>query len=206
MDKIVLLWSHFIGFFDTPIGIVGFIMLYTIWVTMLLPGLWPSMLGGFIYGQFLGTIAVFLGAFIGAEITFFLGRKIFRSWTQKRIANFPKFQAIEKAVSKEGLKLVFLTRLSPVFPFSLLNFMYGLTDVTLRDFTFGLSGILPGTILFCGLGSVAGDIAEFNSLLSQKKDITSILISILGLLATFAVVFFVSKAANNALQEFDSSK
>tara|TARA_B100000700_G_C14764023_1_gene723484 strand:+ start:241 stop:861 length:621 start_codon:yes stop_codon:yes gene_type:complete len=206
MDQFSLLWSHFIRFFDTPIGIVGFIALYAIWVTMLLPGLWPSMLGGLIYGQVLGTIAVFLGAFIGAEITFFLGRKIFRSWTEKRIANFPKFQAIEKAVSKEGFKLVFLTRLSPLFPFSLLNFMYGLTDVTIRDFTLGLLGILPGTILFCGLGSVAGDIGQFNGVLSADKDISSNLFRILGLLATCAVVFFVSRAANNALQEFDSPK
>ena len=204
MSDILFFWAQFIEFFDTPLGIFSFITLYAIWVVILLPGSFLSMLGGAIYGTFWGSIFVFLAAFLGAEITFLLGRKFFQSFIQARIAKFSKFQTIQKAVSKEGFKLIFLTRLSPAFPFSLLNLIYSLSEVNIRDFSFGLIGILPGTILFCGLGSLAGDIAQFNSVLNDKKDINSLLFSAFGLLATCAVVFIVSRASRNALQEFDS--
>ena len=76
--------------------------------------------------------------------------------------------------------------------------------LTSSDFTLGLFGILPGTILFCGLGSVAGDIAKFNQVLSDRKDIASSLLTLLGLCATAAVMYLVAKSAQKTLKEFDS--
>ena len=205
MIELKLILDNLIQFFDTPFGVTTFIFLYALWVIILLPGLWPSMLGGLLYGQFFGSIIVFFGACIGAEITFLLSRRFFQKWTQKRISNFPKFKSIQRAVSKEGLRLVIFTRLSPAFPFSLLNLVYGLSEVSFRDFNIGLIGILPGTILFCGLGSLAGDIAKFNEVLSSKEDITSYLFSIIGVLATLIVVYLSYRAARKALQELESS-
>jgi uncharacterized membrane protein YdjX (TVP38/TMEM64 family) len=113
----------------------------------------------------------------------------------------PKLQAVEHAVSREGLKLVLLTRLSPAFPFSLLNLVYGLSDVSLRDYTIGLVGILPGTLLFCGLGALAGDVARFGEVLSGRADPATWALRVVGLGATVAVVVLVGKAARRALQE-----
>jgi len=205
MIELKHLLANYFQFFDTSIGVVTFVCFYAVWVTFLLPGLWPSMFAGFLYGPLDGTFVVLIGAFLGAEISFFLGRKIFRSWTQKRIANFPKLEAIQKSVSQEGLKLIFFTRLSPAFPFSLLNFVYGVSEVSFRDFTLGLIGILPGTIVFCGLGSLASDIAEFREILTNREDFGSLLLSIVGLISTLVVVFIVSQSVRNTLQEFDSS-
>ena len=103
-------------------------------------------------------------------------------------------------MSREGLKLVLLTRLSPAFPFSLLNFAYGLSEVSLRDYTIGLIGILPGTILFCGLGALAGDVAGFGEVLSGEADAGTWALRIGGLLATVASVWLVGRAAQRALQ------
>lgn len=186
---------------QSPMGETFFVPLYAVWVSLLLPGVWASMLAGALYGIWLGSFLVFLGACIGAEIAFWLGRTLLRGWAQRRLADLPKLQAIQKAVSREGLKLVLLTRLSPAFPFSLLNFVYGLSEVSFRDYTIGLIGILPGTILFCGLGSIAGDVASFGDVLTGNKDLASSLMRLVGLIATVSVVWLVSRAARRALQD-----
>ena len=185
----------------SPAGALLFVPLYALWVTLLLPGVWASMLAGVLYGTWLGSALVFVGACLGALAAFLLGRSWLRGWALQRLERFPKLQAIERAVSKEGLKLVLLTRLSPAFPFSLLNLAYGLSEVSLRDYCLGLIGILPGTVLFCGLGSLAGDVARFGEVLGGEADAGTWALRVVGVLATLAVVWRVSRAARQALQE-----
>ena len=184
----------------SPAGALAFVPLYALWVTLLLPGVWASMLAGALYGTWWGSLIVFVGACLGAEAAFLLGRTWLRNWARRRLAAVPKLLAIEQAVSREGLKLVLLTRLSPAFPFSLLNFAYGLSEVSLRDYSIGLIGILPGTILFCGLGALAGDVARFGDVLSGEADAGTWALRIGGLLATVASVWLVGRAAQRALQ------
>jgi len=143
---------------------------------------------------------VFVGACLGAEAAFLLGRHWLRDWARRQLQRTPKLLAIEQGVSREGLKLVLLTRLSPAFPFSLLNLAYGLSEVSLRDYNIGLIGILPGTILFCGLGALAGDVARFGEVLSGEADAGTWALRIVGILATLASVWLVGKAAQRAIQ------
>jgi uncharacterized membrane protein YdjX (TVP38/TMEM64 family) len=184
----------------SPAGTVAFVPLYALWVTLLLPGVWASMLAGVLYGPLWGSVLVFIGACLGAEAAFLIGRHWLRGWTQRRLQSLPRLRAVEQAVSREGLKLVLLTRLSPAFPFSLLNLVYGLSEVSLRDYTLGLIAILPGTVLFCGLGALAGDVARFGSVLAGQADAGAWALRIVGLLATVAVVLVVGRAARRALQ------
>ncbi|MCF8141148.1 MAG: TVP38/TMEM64 family protein [Cyanobium usitatum Tobar12.5m-G36] len=188
----------------SPLGALAFVPLYALWVTLLLPGVWASMLAGALYGTWWGSLIVFVGACLGAEAAFLLGRTWMRNWARRRLAVVPKLLAIEQAVSREGLKLVLLTRLSPAFPFSLLNFAYGLSEVSLRDYSIGLIGILPGTILFCGLGALAGDVARFGEVLSGEADAGTWALRIGGLLATVASVWLAGKAAQRALGNRDA--
>jgi len=185
---------------SSPIGAAAFVVLYALWVTLLLPGVWASMLAGALYGTWWGSVLVFLGACLGAEAAFLLGRTWLRDWARRRLLAFPKLQAIGEGVSREGLKLVLLTRLSPAFPFSLLNFAYGLSEVSLRDYTLGLVGIIPGTILFCGLGALAGDVARFGEVLSGQADPATWALRVVGLLATVASVWLVGRAAQRAIK------
>ena len=188
----------------SPAGALAFVPLYALWVTLLLPGVWASMLAGALYGTWWGSLIVFVGACLGAEAAFLLGRTWLRNWARRRLAVVPKLLAIEQAVSREGLKLVLLTRLSPAFPFSLLNFAYGLSEVSLRDYSIGLIGILPGTILFCGLGALAGDVARFGEVLSGEADAGTWALRIGGLLATVASVWLAGRAAQRALGNPDA--
>lgn len=201
-----LLQSHLgdlLAALRSPLGGVAFIPLYALWVTLLLPGVWASMLAGALYGGLWGSLIVFVGACLGAEIVFLLGRGWLRPWARRRLSHSPKLQQIEQAVSREGLKLVLLTRLSPAFPFSLLNLAYGLSEVSLRDYSLGLLGILPGTVLFCALGALAGDVGHFQEVLSGRADPATWILRITGLLATVASVALVGRAARRALEEPD---
>ena len=184
----------------SPQGALLFIPLYALWVTLLLPGVWASMLAGALYGTWWGSVVVFVGASLGALLVFLLGRTWLRGWAQRRLAAAPKLRAVEQAVSREGLRLVLLTRLSPAFPFSLLNLAYGLSEVSWRDYSIGLIGILPGTVLFCGLGALAGDVARFHTVLSGEADPLTWAVRVLGVVATLAVVWLVNRVARQALR------
>ena len=198
-------WSNWLDvalpFLHSPLGVVVFIPVYALWVTLLLPGIWASMVAGLLYGTWSGSLIVFIGACLGAEATFLLGRHWLRDWTRARLERFPKLQAIEKAVSREGLKLVMLTRLSPAFPFSLLNLAYGLSDVKWRDYSLGLIAILPGTVLFCALGSLAGDAARFGEVLAGETSAGAWILRIIGVLATLAAVWLAGRAARQGLAD-----
>ena len=188
----------------SPLGALAFVPLYALWVTLLLPGVWASMLAGALYGTWWGSVIVFVGACLGAEIVFLLGRGWLRNWARRRLAATPKLQQVEQAVSREGLRLVLLTRLSPAFPFSLLNLAYGLSEVSLRDYSIGLLGILPGTVLFCGLGALAGDVARFQEVLTGAADPGTWALRLLGLVATVASVWLVGRAAQRALAQVEA--
>ena len=193
-------WQSWLPVLQSPAGALLFIPLYGIWVTLLLPGVWASRLAGALYGTWWGSLIVFVGACLGAEAAFLLGRTWLRDWAMRRLEALPKLQAVEQAVSREGLKLVLLTRLSPAFPFSLLNLAYGLSEVSLRDYTIGLIGIIPGTILFCGLGALAGDVARFGEVLSGEADPFTWALRVVGIAATVASVWLVGRAAQRALK------
>ena len=98
---------------------MAFVPLYALWVTLLLPGVWASMLAGALFGTWWGSLVVFVGACLGAEIVFFTRAGPAQGWARRRLAAAPKLLAVEQAVSREGLRFLLLTRLSPAFPFQL---------------------------------------------------------------------------------------
>ncbi|MEB3352622.1 MAG: TVP38/TMEM64 family protein [Cyanobacteriota bacterium] len=185
----------------SPLGAVAFVPLYALWVTLLLPGVWASMLAGALYGTLWGSVVTFLGASLGALLVFQLARGRMRPWARRQLETTPRLQAIEAAVSREGLRLVVLTRLSPAFPFSLLNLAYGLSAVSLKDYSLGLLAILPGTVLFCSLGALAGDVARFGEVLTGATDPYSWAVRISGIAATVLVSVLVTQVARRALRQ-----
>ncbi len=188
-------------FLTSPLGVIAFILCYICWVSVLLPGSWLSMLGGFIYGSFMGTIYVFIGATLGALLTFMSGRSLLRNWIQSRLNSFPKLQSIEKSIADEGLRLVILSRLSPVFPFGLLNLAYGLSEVTIKDFLIGLIAILPGTFVYCSLGSLAIEVSKFQQVIDHREDLGSFILSLVGIIATIIIVIVVLRLVRESLSK-----
>ncbi len=199
----MFLLEHILPFLQTTLGSILFIPFYAIWVSFLLPGVWASMLAGALYGTWIGSCIVFIGASIGALFSFILSRTILREWTQKKLSHNPKLLALEKAVNREGIKLILLTRLSPLFPFSLLNFAYGLSKVSIKEYSLGLIGIIPGTILFCNLGSLAGNINDFNMTLNNNQNFWTLGLRGLGIFATISIILLIGRTSTRILQELD---
>ncbi|MCL5123351.1 MAG: TVP38/TMEM64 family protein, partial [Deltaproteobacteria bacterium] len=112
-----------------PVFVAGFYVLATV---LLVPGSVITLGAGFLFGVPLGLLTVWIGANLGAAVAFLLGRTIARGWVEQKVKGNPKFAAIDEALGKEGFKIVLLLRLSPIFPFSLLNYVLGITKVPFR--------------------------------------------------------------------------
>ena len=190
-----------IDFFSTPLGVIAFMLLYIFWVNIFLPGSWLSMFGGLLYGSFLGSLYVFLGASLGAILTFFLGRTFLRRWFQKRLSSFPKLELVERSISNQGVKFVILTRLAPVFPFGILNIAYSFSNIKTSDFLIGLLAILPGTFLYCSLGSLASNIYKFDEIITGGDQFYSFCLTGIGFFATLLLVLMISRIARRSLQD-----
>ena len=181
-------------------GGVAFIGIYILSTIAFLPASLLTLAAGVVFGVVWGSVYVFVGATLGAIAAFLVGRYLVRGWVSKKIAGNEKFTAIDNAVAEEGFKIVLLTRLSPIFPFNLLNYAFGVTGVSLKDYALGSIGMIPGTIMYVYIGSLAGDIAKIGTA-SQPTDFTlKWIINIVGLVATIAVTVFVTRIANKALK------
>ena len=182
-------------------GAIAFIVVYIVATVAFLPGSILTLAGGAIFGLFWGSIYVFLGATIGATLAFLVGRYIARDWISKKIAGNQKFAAIDNAVGDEGLKIVFLARLSPIFPFNLLNYGLGVTGVALKDYVLASVGMIPGTIMYVYFGSLGNINTICNGGGADANPVAQWAIRIVGLIATVAVTLYVTKIARKALNE-----
>ncbi|XHR82382.1 MAG: TVP38/TMEM64 family protein [Gloeotrichia echinulata GP01] len=183
------------------VGAIAFIVLYIIATVAFLPGSILTLGSGVIFGVVWGSIYVFIGATLGATAAFIVGRYLARNWVASKITGNKKFAAIDQAVAKEGLKIVLLTRLSPIFPFNLLNYAFGITGVSLKDYFIGSVGMIPGTIMYVYIGSLAGNLARIGTEAQPTNPTLQWLIRILGLIATIAVTVFVTRVARKALDQ-----
>ncbi|WP_228036820.1 TVP38/TMEM64 family protein [Cuspidothrix issatschenkoi] len=191
---------HWINGLGT-LGGIAFIGIYIIATVAFLPGSILTLGAGVIFGVILGSLYVFIGATLGATAAFLVGRYLARGWVTNKIADNKKFAAIDKAVSKEGLKIVLLTRLSPIFPFNLLNYALGITGVSLQDYFLGSVGMIPGTIMYVYIGSLAGNLAFIGSEGKPDNMILHWVIKIIGLIATIVMTIYVTKIAKKALED-----
>lgn len=168
---------------------------------LFIPGTLLTLGGGFAFGVIKGTIAISIGSTLGAAAAFLTGRFLARGLIEDRIARYPRFRAIDQAVGQQGFKIVLLTRLSPVFPFNFLNYAYGLTKVSFRDYFFASwIGMFPGTVMYVYLGSLVGELADLAAGRAEGGIEQKILFGV-GLLATVAVTIYITRVAKRALDE-----
>lgn len=192
-----LQWIDSLG----SVGAIAFITLYIIASVAFLPGSILTLGAGVVFGVILGSLYVFIGATLGATAAFLVGRYLARNWVSQKIAGNNKFRAIDEAVATEGFKIVFLTRLSPVFPFNLLNYAFGVTGVSLKDYFLGCIGMIPGTIMYVYIGSLAGSLARIGTEEQPTNPTVQWAIRIIGFIATVGVTVYVTRLARKALEE-----
>src|SRR5947199_7173169 len=178
-----------------PWGPVIFVGVYVVATVFFVPGSVLTLGAGAVFGVCLGSVCVSISATLGATAAFLVGRYLARDAIARKIEKNEKFATIDRAVADEGWKIVLLTRLSPVFPFTLLNYAFGLTRVKLSHYVLASwLGMIPGTVMYVYLGSLVNIGAGHRQLTTGEWVLYGV-----GLLATVVVTVFVTRLARRAL-------
>ena len=190
-------WVETLGVWGPIVFIIG----YAVAAVAFIPGSVLTLAAGAIFGLINGIFYVFIAATLGSCLAFLVARHLARSAIERKLADNPRFATIDRAVSAQGRKIVFLLRLSPVFPFNLLNYGLGLTNVRFVDYAIAAFGMLPGTILYVYYGKLAGDVAALAGGAAPERGAADYAVLILGLVATIVATTIVTRTARKALKE-----
>jgi uncharacterized membrane protein YdjX (TVP38/TMEM64 family) len=182
-------------------GPVAFVAGYALAVVALVPGSLLTLAAGAIFGLAEGSALVLVAATVGASAAFLIARYFARGYVERRLAGNRRFAAIDRAIGSNGRRVVLLLRLSPAFPFSLLNYALGLTRVRFTDYLLASIGMVPGTLLYVYYGKVVGDVARLASGTAVSRGPEYHAVVGLGLLATLVVTALVARIARRALED-----
>jgi uncharacterized membrane protein YdjX (TVP38/TMEM64 family) len=181
-------WIAALGF----AGIVIFAMIYIVGAIVLAPEAVLTVFAGFAYG-FWALPIVLAAATIGASLAFLIARYIARDTVWRLLARRRNLAAIDRAIADDGWKIVALLRLSPLIPFNLQNYLFGVTAIPFRHFVAAtFFGIIPGTALYVYLGALGNQIGD--------ADVEKWGFFAFGLAATIAVAVLVARKARKILR------
>ncbi len=193
----VAAWVEGLG----ALGPLVFATVYTAATVLFVPGALLTLAAGALFGLVTGTLVVWISAMLGSGAAFLVSRYAARGWVEQQLGRSERFEAVDRAVARNGLKITFLLRLSPVFPFNFLNYALGLTRVTFRDYMLAGFGMIPGTLLYVYYGNVLGTVAKLATDAETPRDTGYYVVLTIGLLATIAVTTVVTRVARRALGE-----
>jgi uncharacterized membrane protein YdjX (TVP38/TMEM64 family) len=177
-----------------------FVAGFAVFTALMVPGSILMLSGGYLFGMTLGLPLVVIGVACGALASSFLSRTLARDWLAARFANDERFKAIDRAVAKKGFLIVFLSRLSLLIPYNVLNVFYGLTGIPLAKMTLATGlGMIPAAALYTYLGSIAGSFGELMANRSQQ-DWVGQLVLISGLVMVVVVTVVIHRTATRELK------
>jgi len=204
---------------NTIAGVLCFVAVYFLATICFVPGSILTLGAGFVFsasldslgkGVALGTVAVFVGASLGAIASFLLGRYLFRDgFVGKLTKQYTAFKALDNALMDKGLQIMILLRLSPIVPFNVLNYIAGVTGVQFWHYVVACLAMLPGTILYVFLGASAGSLleigggSEFEKEEESNKTVTIVGIVVgvvFGILAVGVISYYAKQELNKVLE------
>jgi uncharacterized membrane protein YdjX (TVP38/TMEM64 family) len=178
-----------------PIGPVVYALVYAACVTLFIPASILTVGAGAIFGFVKGTIVVVVGATLGATLAFLLARTVLRKKVEAMTQDNVKFRALDRAITREGTKIVLLIRLAPIFPFTYINYAFGLTGIRLLPYVIAtFIGILPATFAFVYLSDAAVSAATGAH---TARTVINIAGAVLALIASI----FVARVATQAIKK-----
>jgi uncharacterized membrane protein YdjX (TVP38/TMEM64 family) len=180
---------------------VAFVAAYVAVVVLMLPAFLLIMAGGAIFGVTEGSLLSLAGALLGGTAAFLIGRHYARESVAKRVASNPTLSALDRVVGEDGLKLVFLLRLSPAVPYVLSNYALGITRVRLRDFFIGTFGLIPIVVTYAAYGSASGATPNADG----SAAISPVMFTA-GILVTVLLGLLLARMVQKALREAELSR
>jgi uncharacterized membrane protein YdjX (TVP38/TMEM64 family) len=172
---------------------------YAALTLILVPGALPTMAAGVVFGLGAGTLYAFLGEVLGGVVAFWLARSVARPFIEAKLARSHRFTALDRAVARDGRRIVAMMRMSPAIPFNVLNYALGLSTIRFFDYLVASVAMLPGALLYVYYGKVIGDVAALASGAPIPRDAVYWTATIGGLLATIAVSIVLARVATHAL-------
>ncbi|KDP45611.1 hypothetical protein JCGZ_17218 [Jatropha curcas] len=205
-DQINAFLNQFSGFIEGygPVGYALFVAVYAGLEILAIPAIPLTMSAGLLFGSLIGTIIVSISGTVAASVAFLIARYFARERILKLVEGNKKFLAIDKAIGENGFKVVTLLRLSPLLPFSLGNYLYGLTSVKFIPYVLGSwLGMLPGTWAYVSAGAFGRAIIQDESDIGLTGGNNSLLTLGLGLLATGLAAAYVTRLAKDAVKDIE---
>ncbi|MCA9067502.1 MAG: TVP38/TMEM64 family protein, partial [Planctomycetaceae bacterium] len=178
-------------------GPVVFGVIYAVAVVFLVPASLLTLAAGAIFGLFQGTLIVSLSSTTGVALAFLIARYLARERVHRRVQQSPRLAAVDRAIGEQGWKIVALMRLSPAVPFTLQNYLYGVTAI--RFWPCVLTSwvtMLPGTFMYVYFGSLGSQAVAGGETSPLEWTLRGV-----GLLATVVVTIYLTRLAKRAMQD-----
>ncbi|MCC6696911.1 MAG: TVP38/TMEM64 family protein [Candidatus Hydrogenedentes bacterium] len=193
----MLAWIGSLG----PAAPVAFGIVYVLFCVLVLPGFILTVGAGALFGVLTGTIVVSIAETLGATAAFLIARYLARDVVAARLAASRRLKAFDEAIAQRGWKIVVLLRLSPVFPWTVINYALGLTRISLVQYVLASwLGMLPGTILYVYAGSLAGSLAKLEAEEASRSPAEWVLY-VAGLLITVALTLYLADVARRTIRD-----
>mmetsp|Transcript_8935 Transcript_8935/g.25045 ORF Transcript_8935/g.25045 Transcript_8935/m.25045 type:complete len:252 (+) Transcript_8935:108-863(+) len=198
---------HWMAHQDKAVGSLFLIMSYATSIVFMVPGTPFNLSAGYLFGAWMGAPVAHAGAVLGGVIAFYMARTLFREWAEGLALQYPKFHAIDKGIEKNGLHLVFLMRLSPLLPFPVICYVFGISKVSFRDYFLGtLFGLIPVSIMEAMIGAeMKGLAAAFGgSSHTQGSTVWWIILVVASTGLIFVVITYYTQEAIRTAMESSS--
>ena len=179
---------------------VVFVAGFALGTAALVPASIFTMAAGILFGVVYGTLYAFLGATLGAMLSFLISRYVARRTVKRKLSADTRFTRIDRAIRSHGFKVVFLLRLSPVFPFAIINYTLGLTRVRFVDYLAASIGLIPPTWLYVYNGMLMGEVARVGVAQAVRGGPANYLVIAMGTLATILVTIWLTRISRRALR------
>ncbi len=179
------------------LGQLAFALVYAVCVVLFVPASVLTLGAGAVYGLGRGVVVVVAGASLGAIASFLLARGAMRSRVERWVAGSPRLRALDGAVARSGARIVFLVRLSPAFPFTLSNYVFGLTGVSPVGYAAAtIIGMIPGSVAWVYLGVAGADAAT-----GGARSGIEFALRLGGAISALAVTVLIARLAMRAIRE-----
>ena len=184
-----------------PWAPILFVLLYIAAAVTLAPAFLLTVAAGAMFGIWRGSVLVFVGASLGASAVYVLASPIGRSRWMQRVTRDPRVASIRTAVAGEGVRVMFLLRLSPLVPYNILNYALALSGVRYADFLVALLGMIPAIIMYTYYGKLVGDVAALAAGVAPPRGLEYYVLLVVGLIAIVVSTTMITRAARRAIEQ-----
>ena len=184
-----------------PWGAVLFVALYVLSAVVVAPSFLLTVAAGAVFGVVKGSVLVFIGATLGGSAAYGIARKLAGSRWLSWLDQDRRVQIARRAVQQDSAKVQFLLRLSPVVPFTILNYAFGLARVRYADFLIAMLGMIPAIVMYTYWGKVVGDVTLLAGGVAPPRGPEYYTLLAVGLIATVVATSMITRAAKKAIRE-----